>query len=109
MKFPDALGSGEFAHRVSFEQIFGLMLKMVEVRMGWEAFGWHLRTSFPYARGPHMTGRKLVRCRWIVTLQGGLEVLSADRMRPLARHNSSVMVRASQAVRGKLARTSSFA
>jgi len=69
------------AGSLSLQQVFRLLLEMVEVGIRWEAFDRHDELPFVRPRSA-FAGRKSVR-EIELSLSGGLLVLSADRMRPL--------------------------
>ena len=62
MKFPDSLGRLRITFGARFEQVLGLILEMIEVRIGRKWFYGHARTHFPGRLIVRMfAGRKLVR------------------------------------------------
>ena len=82
MKFANQLRRGQRARSMSLQQVFGLLLQVVKVGAGGELSNRHNELPF-VCPGPHREGRKSVRKTWIVRA-GGLQVLSADRLRPCA-------------------------
>jgi hypothetical protein len=62
MKFPDSLGYLRIMFGARFEQVLGLVLEMIEVRIGRKWFYGHARTPFLGRLIVCMlAGRKLVR------------------------------------------------
>jgi len=57
MKFPDALGRSGIAGGVFFQQVFGLILEMIEVGIRWEAAYRHGELPFMRPRSA-LAGRK---------------------------------------------------
>jgi hypothetical protein len=60
VKFPDPLGYVGSVSGVLFQQVFRLILEMIEVRAQWEASYWHGELPFVCPRSAFM-GRKSVR------------------------------------------------
>ena len=80
MKFPDPLGYSRTVGGTLFQQVFRLILEVIEVRIRWEASYRHDELPFVCPRsaiyGQKVSSRKrIVAIRWT-------SVLSADRMRP---------------------------
>ena len=60
MKLPDTLRCGWIAHGMIAEQVFGLVLEMIEIRV--RRKGLYRHDELPFrCPGPHLEGRKLVR------------------------------------------------
>ena len=57
MKFPDSLRCTRVARGMFFQQVFGLVLEVIEVGVGWEASYRHGELPFKRPRSA-FTGRK---------------------------------------------------
>ena len=83
MKFPDALRRLRITFGARLEQVLGLILEMIEVRIGREWSCGHARTHFlgrlivRMLAGGKLVRKKRIAMRWT-------SVLPADRIRPRA-------------------------
>lgn len=80
MKFADALRYLRRVGGMSFQQVLGLMLEVIEIGIGRERSYRHDELPFVRPRSAY-DGQKVSSQRRIV-LMGWTSVLSADRMRP---------------------------